>query len=137
MSFVINDNFPEEICWVKTTFQTLAEHRQKEKQQKKNKKKVPVINFDVMEKFTFRSSYWNFCFFSGKSPGHWWKDEIRSLCCIILAVVLSAAYFFHQYFSLVVWLIKSSSVVMNCVPVFHSVCLLSISIDNHEKKCRL
>ena len=23
---------------------------------------------------------------------------------------------------------------MNCVPVFHSVCLLSISTDNHEKK---
>ena len=94
MSFVIDDNFPEENCWVKTTFQTLAEHREKEKQQK-NKKKVPVINFDVMEKFTFRSSYWNLCFFSGKSPGHWWKDEIRSLCCIILAVVLSATYFFN------------------------------------------
>ena len=38
MSFVINDNFPEENCWVKTTFQTLAEHREKEKQQKKQEK---------------------------------------------------------------------------------------------------
>ena len=36
MSFVIDDNFPEENCWVKTTFQTLAEHREKEKQQQKS-----------------------------------------------------------------------------------------------------
>ena len=37
MSFVIDDNFPEENCWVETTFQILAEHREKEKQQKKLK----------------------------------------------------------------------------------------------------
>ena len=45
MSFVIDDNFPEENCWVKTTFQTLAEHRQKEKQQKKKQEKSAGYKF--------------------------------------------------------------------------------------------
>ena len=26
---------------------------------------------------------------------------------------------------------------MNCVPVFHNACLLSISIDNHEKNNKI
>ena len=67
MSFVIDDNFPEENCWVKTTFQTLAEHREKEipPPQKKtnNNNKVPVKNFDVMEKLLLEVPIETFVFF--------------------------------------------------------------------------
>lgn len=96
MSFVIDDYFPEENCWVNITFQTLAEHREKEKPKKNNNnnKKVPVKNFDVMEKVLLEVPIETYVFFSGKIRRQWWKDEIRSLCCMILAAVLSAAYFF-------------------------------------------
>ena len=53
---------------MKTTFQTLAEHREKEKQQKKNKKKVPVINFDAMENLLLEVHIETYAFFLVKVP---------------------------------------------------------------------
>ena len=84
---MIDDNFPEENCWVKTTSQILAEHREKDPPAQK---KVPVKNFDVMEKLLLEVPIE-----TQLISRQWWKDEIRSLCCIILAAVLSAAYFFN------------------------------------------
>ena len=50
------------------TFQTLAEHREKEKPKKNNNnnKKVPVKNFDVMEKVLLEVPIETYVFFSGK-----------------------------------------------------------------------
>ena len=65
MSFVIDDNFPEENRWVKTTFQILTEHREKDlpPPPPPSPKKVPVKNFDVMEKLLLEVPIETYVFF--------------------------------------------------------------------------
>ena len=66
MIFVIDDNFPEENCWAKITFQILAEHREKDPPAPApppKKQKVPVKNFDVMEKLLLEVPIETYVFF--------------------------------------------------------------------------
>ena len=53
---------------MKITFQILAEHREKDPPAPTKKQKVPVKNFDVMEKLLLEVPIETYVFFSGKIP---------------------------------------------------------------------